>query len=279
MTLTTLETKLLRKKSTQHKYDHGHTLVLTGPAYKTGAARLSARAALRVGAGLVTLGAPRDALPECAAQSTAIMLSEVSEPMDLALLVAEDKRINALCLGPSLGLDRANIVEMALSLERPMVLDADALTILATKPELTNALNGNCVLTPHAGEFKRLFPGFGADSEMSADEKIDITARAADMMGVTLLYKGGQTVVAAPGKTPVSLDSQKEPTAAWLATAGSGDVLAGLIAGLMARGIAPFDAAVLGTKLHVLAAKICGSGLIAEDLPEALPHVLRDIGV
>lgn len=273
---------MLRKGADQHKYSHGAALVLAGPATRTGAARLAAMAALRVGAGIVTLGAPRDALPECAAQLTAVMLREVSEALDLTLMLAEDPRINALCIGPGFGLgaEQGATLRAALATGRACVLDADALSLMAQDRDLSTGLHEGCVLTPHAGEFRRLFPGLGEDTHpFTLEEKKDATQRAADMSGAVVLYKGAQTTIAAPGCPVLDLDTTAEPLCSWLATAGSGDVLAGLITGLLARGLAPAEAAETGALLHALAAKHAGPGLIAEDLPQQIPNVFREVGV
>ncbi|MEM8824830.1 MAG: NAD(P)H-hydrate dehydratase [Pseudomonadota bacterium] len=260
-----------------HKYDHGHALVLTGGMGRTGAARLAARGALRMGAGLVTLGAPGSAMLECAAQITALMLRRCEDGAALAQ-VLEDKRLNALCLGPGLGTDaRAEgLVAAAVSSDRPAVLDADALTILAGQDGVT--LHERCVLTPHGGEFARLFPDLAEKLEAPVTEgpaysKVDATREAAARVGAVVLFKGPDTVIAAPDGRAAVNAAVYERAAPWLATAGSGDVLAGMIAGLLARGFAPFDAACSAVWLHVEAARLFGPGLIAEDLPEMLPKV------
>jgi hydroxyethylthiazole kinase-like uncharacterized protein yjeF len=269
-------------KTMGHKYDHGHALVLTGGLGRTGAARLAARAALRIGAGLVTLGAPGSAMMECAAQITALMLRRCEDAGGLRDLLA-DGRLNALCLGPGLGTDaRAEeLVAAAVASARPTALDADALTVLAgaTGP----SLHGACVLTPHMGEFARLFPDLserlgGQAAAGPAFSKVDAAREAAMRAGCVLVLKGPDTVIAAPdGQASVS-DAVRERAVPWMATAGSGDVLAGMIVGLMARGLTPFDAACAAVPLHVEAARAFGPGLIAEDLPEMLPHVLASSG-
>lgn len=282
LAITPMQLDVLRKRPEQHKYDHGSVLVLSGPAYRTGAARLSAMAALRVGAGVVTLGAPQEAMAECAAQVTGIMLREVSEALDLSLILAEDARINALCIGPGFGMEpeQGQIVRAALAVKRACVLDADALSLMAQDRDLFTQLHEGCVLTPHAGEFRRLFPGLGEDkAEFSLAEKRDATMRAADLSGAVVLYKGAQTTIAAPGCAATVLDTRSEPSAAWLATAGAGDVLAGLIAGLLARGCGAQEAAELGALLHSLAAKNAGPGLVAEDLPQQIPKIFRGLGL
>ncbi|MHA6344197.1 NAD(P)H-hydrate dehydratase [Roseivivax sp. CAU 1761] len=267
-----------------HKYDHGHALVLTGGAGRTGAARLAARAALRIGAGLVTLGAPAEAEPEVAAQITALMLRRVADAGALSAAL-EDARLNALCLGPGLGLARAaDLVPAALGAGRATVLDADALTAFAKRPErLFEHLHDACVLTPHGGEFARLFPDL-ADrlrapaARGPAFSRLDAAREAAARAGCTILLKGPDTVIAAPNGA-LRVNAAVGPDAApWLGTAGTGDVLAGLVAGLMARGAPAPEAAASAAWLHAEAARRFGPGLIAEDLPEALPGLLRDLG-
>lgn len=268
-----------------HKFDHGHALVLVGPMGRTGAARLAARAALRVGAGLVTLGAPGAAMMECACQLTAIMLRRCGNETDLASLL-EDQRINALCLGPGLGLERArDLVPAVLAAARGCVLDADALSAFADAPDaLFGRLHARCVLTPHDGEFARLFPDLaarmtGRATEGPAYSRVDAARDAAARAGCTVLLKGPDTVIAAPDGAAKVHAAVYERAAPWLATAGAGDVLAGMIAGLMARGFVPHEAAASAAWLHVAAARAFGPGVIAEDLPEMLPRVFRDLGL
>ena len=286
-----------------HKYTHGHALILSGGAGKGGAARLAARGALRIGAGLVTVGCPPDALTENAARLDAVMLKPVADA-DAFARVLEDKRINALCLGPGLGTGEGEVALVASALQnraearptdagdtvgrasarRPLVLDADALTILAREPDLFAALHENCVLTPHAGEFARLFPDIAEKLAAPAIKgpaysKVDATREAARRAGCVVLYKGPDTVIADPtGRCSIN-SAHYDRAAPWLATAGSGDVLAGFIAGLLARGFAPMQAAETAAWLHVECALKFGPGLIAEDLPEQLPAVFRDLGL
>ena len=268
----------LRKGEAQHKFDHGHALVLTGGAGRTGAARLAARAALRVGAGLVSLGAPGAGLMECAAQSTAVMCRRCEDADGLRRLL-DDERINALCLGPGSGVARAGeLLPVAMGSGRPVVLDADALTALARDDGLFGALHGRTVLTPHGGEFGRLFPDLMA-SLSDGRSKGDVTREAAERARCVVLFKGAETVIAEPGGGVVVNTSTGEVAAPWLATAGSGDVLAGLIAGLLARGFDPMEAAEAGTWLHAECARAFGPGLIAEDLPEQVPGVFRELGL
>lgn len=274
---------LLQKYTNAHKFSHGHALVLTGGSGKTGAARLAARGALRIGAGLVTLGVPPSAKMEVAAQITALMLTRVPDAAGLAE-VLEDARLNALCLGPGLGLARArDLVPVALAAGRPTVLDADALSAFAEDSEALFAmLHEHCVLTPHGGEFTRLFPDIAARLQAPASKgpafsKVDATREAAARAGCTVLFKGADTVIADPsGQCSVHAASY-ERSAPWLATAGAGDVLAGFITGLLARGFAPHQAAATAAYLHVDCARSFGPGLIAEDLPEQLPRVLNDL--
>ncbi|NNE89749.1 MAG: NAD(P)H-hydrate dehydratase [Silicimonas sp.] len=271
-------------KFREHKYTHGHALILSGGPGKTGAARLAARGALRIGAGLVTLGCPQQALWEVAAHSTAVMCA----PLDGAPGLNEtlqDQRLNALCLGPGMGLgaDTQAMVLAALEAKRATVLDADALTRFERNPQvLFDALHEGVVLTPHGGEFKRLFPDIAEKLDSPATKgpaysKVDATREAAARAGCTVLFKGPDTVIAAPdGRCSIN-SSAYERAAPWLATAGSGDVLAGFITGLLARGFAPMQAAETGAWLHTECALSFGPGLIAEDLPEELPKVFRSL--
>jgi len=305
----------LRKRGSEHKYSHGHALILSGPSGRGGAARLAARGALRVGAGVVTVGCPPEAIPENAARLDAVMLRGVADAGVLAG-VLEDGRINALCLGPGLGTGarEAGLVAVALGIpvpgstrdlssgggeggrggpgsspgrgksRRALVLDADALTILSQHPDLFAALHDGCVLTPHAGEFARLFPDIAEKLAAPATKgpaysKVDASREAAKRAGCVVLYKGPDTVIADPTGRCAINSAHYDRAAPWLATAGSGDVLAGFITGLLARGFGPFDAACTGAWLHVECALSFGPGLIAEDLPEELPKVFRALGV
>ncbi|QIZ82424.1 bifunctional ADP-dependent NAD(P)H-hydrate dehydratase/NAD(P)H-hydrate epimerase [Thalassovita gelatinovora] len=272
---------LLAKGYGGHKYSHGHALILSGRPGRTGAARMAARGALRIGAGLVTLAVPPAAQAEVAAQVTAIMLRRVGDATALTK-VLEDARFNAIGLGPALGLDAgaAALVAAALEAGRASVLDADALTLLAQDAALFSKLHENCVLTPHAGEFRRLFPDIAAKLETApvqgpAYSKVDAVREAAKRAGCVVLFKGPDTVIAAPdGRCSIN-SAQYERAAPWLATAGSGDVLTGFIAGLLARGFAPQSAAETAAWLHVECALEFGPGLMAEDLSEQLPKVFR----
>lgn len=250
-----------------HKHMRGHVVVVSGPAHATGAARLAARGALRVGAGLVSVASPPDAVAANAAQLTAVMVKPISGAEALRDLLS-DKRI-AVVIGPGGGVGRMTelFVDAAINSEASIVLDADALTSIAhdVKGHLTQR-HKRVVLTPHAGEFERLFPGLLA----RAPSKLDAVREAAAQASCTLLLKGPDTVIASPsGEAAINANAP-----GWLATAGSGDVLSGMIAGLMGQGMNPFDAACAATWLHGEAANRFGVGLIAEDIPEQLPAVL-----
>lgn len=278
---------VLAKDAFGHKFRHGHALVFSGETCKTGAARLAARGALRIGAGLVTLAVPGNALSEVAAQVTAIMIAPVSGSGD-ALNLLQDSRLNALCIGPGLGVALArSLVPIALkqtrAVRRSVVLDADALTAFAAAPDdLFALLHSNCVLTPHFGEFTRLFPDLAQKlvarpTHGPAYSRYDAVCEAADRAGCVVLLKGPDTVIASP-EGQVSVNAALfENQAPWLATAGSGDVLAGFITGLMARGVPAMRAAEMGVWLHAQCGRSLGPGLIAEDLPEELPNVFRSI--
>lgn len=269
-------------KESTHKFGHGHALILSGPATKTGAARLAARGALRIGAGLVTIGSPCNALREHAAHLNAIMLTGIDDASALRDVLT-DRRITSLCLGPGMGLTDTTrqMVEVALTSTRKTVLDADALTVFCHHPqELFEILHENVVLTPHAGEFARLFPDIYARlNEISTNgpaySKIDAARAAARRAGAVVLFKGADTEIAAPNGQVAVHSAHYDRCAPWLATAGAGDVLAGFVTGLMARGYPPFAAAELASWLHVDCAINFGAGLISEDLPERLPEILR----
>jgi hydroxyethylthiazole kinase-like uncharacterized protein yjeF len=266
-----------------HKYMRGHAVVVSGDVSHTGAARLAARGALRAGAGLVTIASPPDALAVNAASNLAIMVRPVDGAEQFAEWLA-DPRLNALVLGPGggVGPPMREMVLAALSGERAVVLDADALTSFAEAPEmLFSAIKARgasaTVLTPHEGEFARLF---NIESQVSGTmSKYTRANAAAAASGATVLLKGSDTVVASP-QGRVSITEDAPP---WLATAGSGDVLAGLVAGLLAQGMPAFEAASAATWLHNEAGNEAGPGLIADDLPDALRMVYRrlfvDLGV
>ena len=249
-----------------HKHARGRLMVVSGEAWSTGAARLSARAGLRIGAGVVTVLSPPDALPVNAAHLEAVMLTPFDNDIDLE---ARAQRANAVVVGPAAGVGEATMRNL-LALTRTgaaLVVDADALTSFAQDTQaLFSALARDDVLTPHVGEFERIFPGLLA----SAPERITAAREAARRAGAVVLLKGPDTVVAAPdGRAAVSLNGTP-----WLATAGSGDVLAGFIGGLIAQGMESFEAACAGAWIHAEAGASHGPGLIAEDLPGLAPLVL-----
>ncbi|MFM1960626.1 MAG: hypothetical protein RL588_2143 [Pseudomonadota bacterium] len=256
-------------RASGHKHSRGRLGVISGGPWRTGAARLAARAGLRAGAGVVTLVSPRDALAINAAHLEAVMLTPADSADEVEAACAE---MDAVVVGPAAGLDDP-AREKVLALGRTgaaLVIDADAITVFRPSPsELFALLDIDDVLTPHEGEFERLFPGLLAGSAT----RIAAAREAARRAGAVVLLKGGDTVVAHPdGRAAVSLNAPP-----WLATAGSGDVLAGLIGGLLAQGAGGFDAACAGAWIHAEAAERFGPGLIAEDLPGLVPTVLSDL--
>ena len=259
----------------RHKYDRGHAVVVSGPSWSTGAARLAARGALRAGAGLVTIASPREALAVNAAASVAVMVRPVDGAAELTTFLA-DRRLNALAVGPGIGVNEATceLVLAALAGDRAVVLDADAITSFAKAPQrLAEALKARSriatILTPHEGEFSRYFNAL--DERAKAGSKLERAHLAAAITGATVLLKGADTVVAAAdGRASIAVNAP-----AFLATAGAGDVLTGMAAGLLAQGMPAFEAASAAVWLHGEAATAFGPGLIAEDLPEMLPRVYR----
>lgn len=255
-----------------HKYQRGHALVVSGPMTATGAARLAAGAALRAGAGLVTLGSPPAALAVNASHLTAVMLRRLDGPAALAEALA-DRRITAIALGPGLGTDpgaRA-LVEAVLAAPTPAVLDADAVSLFGPDPDslfaAIAARTGPVILTPHEGEFARLFPDLPAG--LAGGRPARVRAAAA-RSGAVVVLKGPDTAIAGPeGRLVINANAP-----AWLATAGSGDVLAGIATGLLAQGVPAAEAAAAAVWLHGAAGTEAGPGLIAEDLAPALRPVI-----
>jgi NAD(P)H-hydrate epimerase len=250
-----------------HKYTRGHAVVISGLPGMTGAARLAARAALRVGAGLVTVAGPPESLRINAAHLTAVMARSVTDRDDLLHFIG-DKRRNAALLGPGNGVTddtRMNVLA-TLSLRKSVVLDADALTVFADDPgALFTAIKGDCVLTPHDGEFARLFP------DLAKRDKLTRAREAARRSGAVVVLKGPDTVIASPdGRAAINGNAPAE-----LATAGTGDVLSGLMTGLLAQSMPAFEAACAAVWMHGDAAARFGPGLIAEDLSEIIPAVLK----
>jgi hydroxyethylthiazole kinase-like uncharacterized protein yjeF len=258
-----------------HKYGRGHAVVVSGGLASTGAGRLAARGALRIGAGLVTIASPREALPAQAAENLAVMVKPVDGARELSEFMA-DRRRNALVLGPGGGVGAAMREQVIAGLAggAAVVLDADALTSFAGEAAaLAAAIAGlpdrPVVLTPHDGEFSRLFNDIIDISK--SHSKLEKARAAARFINAIVLLKGADTVVAAPDGR-ASISARAPPT---LATAGSGDVLAGMIAGLLAQGAPAFEAASAAAWMHGDAALRFGPGLISEDLPDQLPAVLR----
>jgi NAD(P)H-hydrate epimerase len=249
-----------------NKFNRGHAL-LYGGARTTGAARMAARAAARAGAGLTTIAVPHAAWPVYAAALTSIMVAPLATDNDLQNLL-HDTRITAMLIGPGAGATpqtRAHALAM-LATHRAVLLDADAITVFRDNPaDLFAAITGPCVLTPHDGEFRRLFD--------DRADKLTRTRNAALRSGAIIVLKGADTVIAAPdGRTAINANAPDT-----LATAGAGDVLGGIILGLLAQAMPPFLAACAGVWLHGAAAASFGPGLLAEDLPDLLPDVLRSL--
>jgi hydroxyethylthiazole kinase-like uncharacterized protein yjeF len=258
-----------------HKYARGHVLAVSGDITATGASRMAARAALRAGAGLVTLASPRDALVVNAAALTAVMVRAADTAIEFGALLG-DKRYNTCIVGPGTGVSERtrDLVFTALSAQRHLVLDADALTSFADAPErlfeqIRAMADAQIVLTPHEGEFPRLFSDLS--NKYPGRSKLERVRAAAARCGAVVLLKGADTTVAAPdGRAAIAANAPP-----WLATAGAGDVLAGIIAGLLAQGVPAFEAACIGVWMHGEAGSEAGPGLIAEDLTETLPAVFR----
>jgi NAD(P)H-hydrate epimerase len=248
-----------------HKYTRGHALVAGGAAMP-GATRLASRAARRVGIGMLTVAAPREAHPFYLIDQPGLIVREAAgAPAFKALL--EDRRFTAALVGSGLPADAETraTVEAAVASGRALVIDGGGLTAFAgAVAALAGIGRADIVLTPHEGEFARLFPDLKGD-------KLSRAREAARVSGCTVVVKGADTVIAAPdGRAAINADAP-----AWLATAGSGDVLAGLILGLQGQGMPAFEAAAAGVSLHGMAGAAFGPGLIAEDLPELIPEVLR----
>lgn len=269
-----------RPASSGHKYTRGHAIVVSGPANRTGAARLAARGAIRGGAGLVTMASPSDAIAANAAHLTGVMLEAFDGPRGLAEILGDPRR-NALLIGPGTGVGTATrlLTQVALDHNAACVLDADALTSATIDQDddeepvvshLFAQIRENpqrpVVLTPHEGEFTRVFgdtPG----------NRLARARHAAARSGAIVILKGPDTVIAAPDGR-AAINDNAPP---WLATAGSGDVLAGVVTGLLAQRMPAFEAACAAVWLHGACGQLIGPGLIAEDLPEALPTVLASL--
>ncbi len=287
------------RNDTTHKYQRGHLLIASGTRYSTGAARLSAIAALRAGAGLVTLVSPTDAMDILAAHCTEIMLQAVDSVTELEQLF-EDKRLKSIVIGPGFGVGEKckQFVVTALKHCNTVVLDADALMSFtdSTEPDTKsllasiNASNATVVLTPHEGEFNKLALSCGLDSHTDANEtKLTRTLALAAASGAYVVHKGADTVIASPtGESVLSVHGQP-----WLATAGSGDVLAGTIASILMQGrnnpleeyrnnltVSSDETLMLVAAAvwkHSEASQRLGPGLIAGDLPAVYPDILTDL--
>lgn len=256
--------------SNSHKYNRGHAVVVSGDMIRTGASRLAATAALRCGAGLVSVSSPEDALGIHAAHLTAVMIRK----RNLLNEDLKDARLNAWCIGPAAGVngETRKAVLSIIRAGKKVILDADALSVFEEGPlELFEAINKTsdtqCVLTPHSGEFSRLFP------YLKQLDKLTAARNAAKLSGSIVIYKGADTVIAAPdGKATISTNAP--PT---LATAGSGDVLAGIVAGLLAQDMPAFEAACAAVWIHGECANRLGAGLISEDLAKEIPAILQKL--
>lgn len=267
---------LPRPKDTAHKYQRGHVAVLSGKLSATGAARLSAEAAARAGAGAVTVLAPPDAVAVLATHLTATMLSQFDAP-DSILAFLSERKVQAVVCGPGFGTGEKQAAAVAALQQQDdasVVLDADAITVLASQPDAfarqRDVHEPTLVLTPHEGEFGRLFPDLAADETLS---KVDRARQASARVRAVVIYKGADTVIAAPdGRAAINGNGT-----VWLATAGSGDVLAGLTAALLAQGMPSFEAACAAVWVHAEAGVREGFGLTAEDLPHAARKVLAEL--
>lgn len=257
---------LPRPGAVTHKYHRGHVLV-RGGGVMTGAARLAAYAAARIGAGLVTIAVPRKAWPVYAASCLSIMVEPISQNGFQDSLA--DERRNVVLLGPGAGVTGSTRTDVlaAAATGRTLVLDADALSAFSDEhAQLFAALHGPCVMTPHEGEFQRLFPSYDGD-------KMQRARRAAAESRAVIILKGADTVIAEPNGR-VAINAGDAP---WLATGGTGDVLAGMVAGLCAQGMQPFEAACAAVWIHAEAGRLAGPGMLSEDLPACLPKVLRNL--
>jgi ADP-dependent NAD(P)H-hydrate dehydratase / NAD(P)H-hydrate epimerase len=263
--------KLPSYKATDNKYTRGYCLIIGGDV-SVGAAKLAALSALRAGAGVVSIACQKQSFPIYASNTLSIMVKPVLDDIEEYLQLLSDERINTVVIGPGLGLSSKTkeIVLAALSYKKTCILDADALTAFANERlSLFAAINSSVIMTPHAGEFNRLFP------ELQSLKKIEASKQASQISNATIVYKGHNTIIASPeGK--ILINDNAPP---YLATAGSGDVLSGIIAGLVSQGMDLFYAASAAVWIHGQAANIFGKGLISEDLPNIIPVVLQNISV
>ncbi len=263
-----------RQDAQSHKYTKGHALIVSGPEFQTGASRLTAKAALRTGAGLVSIAGAPEALRIHAAHLTAIMLKPLSAETTLEHILS-DERLGTIAIGPGLGLspDAQELVQTVCLSKRRLVLDADAITLLAEDRSRAFQRLSDCaeppILTPHEGEFKRLFP----DSVETS--KVERARKAAQISNSVIVLKGADTVIAAPdGRAAINTNAPH-----WLATAGSGDTLTGIITGLRAQNMPAFEAACAGVWLHGEAGLNAGPYLTADDLEDGLWTALKALSV
>jgi hydroxyethylthiazole kinase-like uncharacterized protein yjeF len=257
---------LPKLKASSNKYSRGVSGIVGGYPM-TGATRLSAIAAARVGSGLTSLIVPKIAFPIYASAVTSIMVKAFEDINEFDQLI-NDSRFSCFLIGPGAGISN-NTAQQTIHLintKKPVVVDADAISVFQDNlSALSIAMHGNCVLTPHEGEFKRLF-----ELEESREKS---TLNAAKTAGAIVILKGHKTLIASPDG--LIIENNNAPFT--LATGGSGDVLAGLITGLIAQGMPPFYAASAAVWIHSEAAKLFGLGLIAEDLPNMVPKVLNKL--
>jgi ADP-dependent NAD(P)H-hydrate dehydratase / NAD(P)H-hydrate epimerase len=259
---------LPRPGADSHKHSRGRLGVVSGPALRTGAARLAARAGLRAGAGLVKVFCPPDAAPVLAPVLEAVMLDVFHDADELGRLTAP---MDAMVVGPAAGLTEATAANIAALQHNgaALVIDADGLSLFEGRaPVLFSGLDRDDVLTPHAGEFDRLFPGL-----LKRHGREGAARLAAEQAGAVVVLKGADTLVAAPGGR-LAINPNGSP---WLATAGTGDVLAGMIGGLLAQKMDSFEAACAAVWIHAESGRAVGPGLISEDLPERIGGVLRTL--
>ncbi len=265
-----------------HKYRRGHCLVVSGGEFRTGASRLAAQAALRAGSGAVTIAGDQSALRVHAAHVTAIMLQPVEDVSGLEAWIAA-RRPRAAVFGPAAGLEahQSRLLEALLACNIPLVVDADGLTLLAARPVPARpaGVREPMVLTPHAAEFARLFPDLARDPAYAAlperlrVSKVEQARAAARLSRAVVVFKGVDTVIAAPdGRAAVGVDAGPE-----LATAGSGDVLSGIVAAHLAQGMPAFEAAASAVWLHSVTGRDIGAGLTAEDLAAAVRPLVRKV--
>ncbi|MEQ1789282.1 MAG: NAD(P)H-hydrate dehydratase [Rickettsiales bacterium] len=257
-----------------NKYDRGHAIIGGGGIASTGAAKLVASCALRSGAGLVSVACDRESLPVYAASFQAVMTKLVENKQEFVRLI-EDSRVSVISLGSGAGITEKTkeFVLAVLAKNKPLLLDADAISVFASNPLLLfSAIKSSkspCVMTPHEGEFKRLFGAFIEDN----DSGLIRAKKASQLSGAVVVLKGFNTIIAAPdGRAAINHNATP-----YLATAGSGDALAGICVGLLAQAMPVFEAACAGVWLHSEVASRFGAGLIAEDIAELLPDLLKEI--